>query len=196
MSSDKYYKPQKAPIDAERILNETASEALRAGVVIFTLDMAGVTACKGMSPFEQHLPLSKKTGGTIVENSNFFLQGIKPAQEALRGYYLLSYIPPPGTFDKNRRETYHRARVRVKRSGSEVRSRDGFFDSSNTSNFVVAAQNNRLQQAIFSPFLLNDLKLSLASGYAHALAPGYFLRSWMHMEGKAACTLYSWNWRP
>ena len=43
---------------------------------------------------------------------------------------------------------------------------------------------NTLQQAIYSPFLYNDLTLALASGYAHAPTSGYFLSSRLHLDGK------------
>jgi VWFA-related protein len=184
MRGDIFYDGRRLPMVQQRLFNEAANEAWHAGVVIFTLDMKGLTPGQQDPYGHNYIPLSKKTGGIVVENSNFLFKGIKPVQEAIRGYYLLSYIPPPNTFDSNRSENYHRIRVKVKRSGAEVHSRDGFIGTSAPSDFAVAPQSNTLQQAMFSPFLYNDLKLSLSSGYAHAPAPGYFLRSWMHLDGK------------
>jgi VWFA-related protein len=183
MSDDIYYDSRRLPAVQERLFNEAANEALRAGVVIFTLDTKGLNVWQKTSAPEKHIPLSKKTGGIIVEGSNFFLHGIKPVEEAMSGYYLLSYVPPENTFDENH-PVYHRIRVKVNLSGGEVHTRDGFFGSSHSANFASVPQTNALQQAIFSPFLYNDLKVSLYSGYAHAPTPGYFLGSWLHLEGK------------
>jgi VWFA-related protein len=186
MRSDIFYKAGSLPIIQERLFNEAANEAWRAGVVIFTLDMNGLNNEQQDSFGKRYLPFSQKTGGILVENSNFFFNGIKPVQESTRGYYLLSYIPPAGTFesDPQKMYKYHRVRIRVKRAGTEVHSRDGFLASSGASDFAAVPQTNTLQQAIFSPIRYDDLKLSLSSGYAHAPASGYFLRSWMHLDGK------------
>lgn len=183
MSNDIYYDGSKYKLAQERLFNEAANEALRAGVVIFTLDTKGLTVWQKTSASDKHLPLSRMTGGTVTENSNFFIQGIKPVEEAIRGYYLLSYLPPMNTFDENK-PMYHRIRVKVKRSGSTIHTRDGFFGSTQPSNFAAVKPTNTLQQAIFSPFRNNDLEVSLSSSYAHAPTPGYFIGSWLHLNGK------------
>jgi len=167
----------------DEVFNSVADEALRAGVTIMTMDMNGLSV-SGQNLAAKYLPLSKKTGGVIVTDSNYFLNGIGPAEEELKGYYLLSYSPPAKTFDDNHRNVYHHIRVKVKRPGIQVHSRDGFFGLAGRSNLVSNAQTHTLQEAIFSPFRYNDLGVSLASGYAHASKPGYFLRSWLHLEGK------------
>jgi VWFA-related protein len=160
-----------------------ADRAMRAGVVIYELDMKGLLASGGNSPTEEYLPLARKTGGILVENSNFFIHGLKPVDEGSKGYYLLSYIPPANTFnEKNSREIYHRVQVKVKRGGAEVHSRDGFLGTINPSSH--AARSTTLQEAVLSPFQFNDLELRLNSGYAYAPKPGYFLRSWLHLDGK------------
>jgi hypothetical protein len=167
----------------KRSFNEVANEALRAGVVILTLDMKGLEPTIN-PPEESYIPFSKKTGGIIVENSNFFLNGIGPAEEELKGYYLISFIPPANSFNESRPDVYHRIKVKVKRSRTEVHSRDGYLGAVLRSNSASVAEKNTLEEAIFSPFLYSDLKLDLASGYAYAPKPGYFLRSWLQLEGK------------
>lgn len=183
MSSDIFYEATRLPAVQERLFNEAANEALRAGVVIFTLDTKGLTVWQKTSASEKYIPLSQKTGGIIVENSNFFTHGAAPVQEAMSGYYLLSYVPPKEPSNETR-SVYHRIRLRTKRSGGKVHTRDGFFGPSHSADFAVVPQANTLHQAIFSPFLSNDLKVSLYSGYAYAAKPGYFLGSWLHLDGK------------
>jgi VWFA-related protein len=183
LSDDIFYDGSKYKAAQDRLFNEAANEALRAGVVIFTMDSKGLTVWQKTSPSDKYIPLSKKTGGIVVENTNFFLHGIGPVEEAIKGYYLLSYAPPENTIDENH-PVYHRIRVKVRRSGTEVYTRDGFFGSAQSSNFASVPQTNTLQQAMFSPFRNNDLKVSLFSGYAHAPTSGYFLGSWLHLDGK------------
>jgi VWFA-related protein len=169
-------------VGPDYLYDEMADRALRAGVVIYTLDMKGLMISGGNSASDRYLPLSKKTGGILVENSNFFIHGVRPVDEASKGYYLLSYIPPANTFhEKNDQDIYHRVKVKVKRRGAEVHSRDGFLGTTNPSKAVLRATT--LQEAIVSPFMHNDLELRLSSGYAYAPKPGYFLRSWLHLDG-------------
>jgi VWFA-related protein len=164
-------------LNIRQLFDKVADEALRAGAVIFTLDMKGLEVDKNVGSNETYIPVSKKTGGIIIEDSNFFLGGIGPAEEELKGYYLLSFIPPTNTFDENRRGSYRHIQVKVKRHGNKVRSRDGYFGTAHPPDLASTTEKNTLQQAIFSPFLYSDLRLSLASGYAYTPAPGYFLRS-------------------
>jgi VWFA-related protein len=171
-----------AGVGPEFLYDELADQALRAGVVIDTLDMTGLEMDSGLPAFSRYLPLSKKTGGILVENSNFFTHGIRPVNESSKGYYLLSYIPPANTFNKDNRNVYHRVRVKVKRRGIEVHSRDGFLGDPISPKPVLRATT--LQQAILSPFKYNDFELRVSSGYAYAPKPGYFLRSWLHLDGK------------
>jgi VWFA-related protein len=178
MSDDLFSDALRMPTLQARLINEAANEAWRAGVVILTWDL-----CHAGGNAARSNPLYRKTGGINFSNSNFLYKG-KPALDALSGYYLLSYIPPARTFEKKRRDKYHKITVEVKRPGAQVHSRDGFYGSPGASEFATVSPANTLRQAMFSPLLYNDLTLSLSSGYAHAPASGYFLRSLIHLDGK------------
>jgi VWFA-related protein len=174
---------RRLPKVQNRLLNEAADEAWRAGVVISTWDYCNTQIG---NPFGKFNVLFKKTGGIYTDDNNFLYKG-KPALDTLAGYYLLSYTPPANTFntvDIKSWEKYHKIGVYVKRPGTKVFSRDGFFASPSSSNFASAPQANTLLQAMVSPLVYNDLKFSLSSSYANTLASGYFLRSWMHLDGK------------
>lgn len=168
------------------LFNELADEALRKGIVIHTLDMKGLNVSENypIGYNEKYLPLSQKTGGILVDNSNFFINGIGPAAEEMKGYYLLAYKPPADTFAFKDGQLYHRIRIKVKRRGCTVRTRDGFFGLPDPPDLSAAAGRNPLRQAIFSPYLYNDLNVNLASGYTYASGTGYFIRSWMSLEAK------------
>jgi VWFA-related protein len=177
-------------------LNALADEALRAAAVIHTLDIRGLEAYFPMDTariasisrrlLEMELPFSKKTGGIFLKDDNFFVSssGIGGVHEELKGYYLLSYIPPENTFKNSGSGSYHRIRIEVKRPGSEVHSRDGFYGALNPSRESAPPGSNSLQAAILSPFKHNDLNMRLASGYAHTPKSAYFLRSWLHLDTK------------
>jgi VWFA-related protein len=204
----------------EDTFNPLADAALRAGVVIHTLDIRGLggppdinsengfdtslldpktglldpdlipeiipakaTKAVAIRDSQTPIPLSKKTGGIFIKDSNWFVNGIGPVQEELKGYYMLTYIPAPTTFRPESRNYYHQVQIKVKRPGSEVHARDGFFGIPEPVN-APANISSSLYTAIFSPFQYNDLKINLASGYIDDPQKGYLLQSSMHLNAK------------
>ena len=160
-------------------MNRLADEALRAGLVIHVLDINGLT-----SQFQSgESILAKKTGGVTVKNSNFFVSGLGYLKEEMKGYYMISYVPPANTFKPRNRDKYQRVKIKVKRKFSEIHTRDGFYGTTMSPENARPDKNGvPLREAIFSPFLYEDLKVHLASGYAKDPETGYFLRSWVHLE--------------
>jgi VWFA-related protein len=128
------------------------------------------------------LPLSQKTGGLYLEN-NFFINGIGDLEEEMRGYYLLSYIPPPNTFSKSGGNRYHDIKIEVKRKGVAIHTRDGFMGNPAALEAPTVTPPP-LVEAMFSPFQYNDLNVTLASGYIDNLKKGYLLPTWMHLDGQ------------
>jgi VWFA-related protein len=183
------------------IFDKLADEALRAGVVIHTLDMMGLVGDSTMRvenedsdtgkmqaamtarKLNKPLPLSRKTGGLFIENSNFYLSGIGNAAEEMKGYYLLTYVPPASTFTPAGAAAYHRMKIKVKRAGAEVHTRDGFYGSPESLKAQDRTQTP-LIQAMFSPFRYHDLPLDMAAGYIHDSLKGYLLRAWLHLDGR------------
>jgi VWFA-related protein len=192
-----------------RAYDRLADEALRARVVVHVMDMHGLIAPDmdiprnllqgkdldlariGQAPFavldkkktEPWNPLPFKTGGTLIKDCNFFLDGIgEQVNNMLQGYYLLSYIPPDGTFAKDSKNIYHKIKIRVKRHGMTVYARDGFYGR--TEEEAIPRYRNPLQEAVFSPFLNKDLSVNLASGYLDDVKTGYVLRSWLHVDAR------------
>ena len=167
--------------------NRLADEALRAGVVIHTMDAKGLEIVSNNNPLNAHAmsELSYKTGGLYVENSNFFVNGIgNDANNMIAGYYLVSYVPPSSTFNISRRNIYHRVDVRVKRKGAVVYTREGFYGRTGNEPDPAAPAIDPLQDAIFSPFLYADLNVNMAAGYVKDAKAGYLVRSWIHVDPK------------
>jgi VWFA-related protein len=217
-----------------KLYNDLADVALRAGVVVHTLDLALLagpeqiydfgaenTYNKTLPPFDPHkdtpgtdakaasgvlfriredltakkikdlnarmpVPLSEKTGGLLVADSNFpsSLSGIGRASEMIKGYYLLTYVPPANTFDKDSQNSYTTIQVKVKRSGCEVHTRNGFFREPEASSSPYENVHS-LQKAMYSPFRYNDLKVDIASGYFNDSEKGGMLQSSVHLDIKA-----------
>jgi VWFA-related protein len=169
-------------------LNALADEALRSGVVIHTLDLS----LEDSPIFRTDLPLSKMTGGSFIRGPSFWQSkdGIGSANELLKGYYLLSYIPPDNTFSKDNKtsnpKSYHQIKIKVKRGS--VYNRDGFFglvDKERYEEPSFPARDKTLQDVLYSPFQNTDINVNLSSSYAYFEPIGYFLRAWLHVDAKS-----------
>jgi VWFA-related protein len=176
-----YIETYKYQMQAERL----ADSAWRAGVVIHTLDIRGLTFEPLEADDQRLLPLSKRTGGLLLMNRNFFNEGIKDVDEEMQGYYLLSYIPPANTFQGPGKSTFHNIQIKVKRPFSEVHARAGFGGTAETLDALTIQHKTPLMAAMFSPFQNKDLQINLASGYADDMRKGYMLQAWLHLDGRA-----------
>lgn len=132
-----------------------ADLAIRSSVVIYGVDAGGlqvtsvsaadsnarnmVSGSEGNMLFNQELRarakliqmrrdgaarIAKETGGFLVADQNDFQ--LDKIIEEQGGYYLIGYRPSNETFNKQ----FHRLKARVKRGGFEVRTRSGFFGTS------------------------------------------------------------------
>ncbi len=193
--------------------NRLADSAMRAGVVIHTLDIMGLADAivdaqpmpvgirlpsnpgpisdiryqqmeLGFRQSYKPLPLSQKTGGVFLTGRNFFIDGIKDLEEDMKGYYLLTYIPPKSTSRQKDKAFYNQIKVKVKRPGYQVRTRDGYIDIDRSLETPAETQNPLLK-AMFSPFQHKDLEVNMAAGYMDDGQKGYGLKTWVHLDGNA-----------
>jgi hypothetical protein len=130
--------------------------------------------------------MPEKTGGLFVENKNFFVKGLGGVEEHLKGYYLLSYEPPPNTFSSDRTNAkYHKIGVVLNRKGLDVHTRDGFFGYTGSDAQQTSADiPNAMRDAIFAPFLATDVRVNLAAGFVNFPQQGYMIRAWVHVDAK------------
>ena len=177
-----------------------AEEALRAGVVVHSLDVRGLSGSDPRDFSGAINPLPAKTGGIFVTNSNYMVKGIgDDANNMIAGYYLISYTPPPSTFELNKKDVYHRVSVEVKRKGAVVYTRDGFYGRTESETDSKRPPANTLANAIFSPFQYADLNVNMTAGYikgpksvniytgparGYYTYPDYFVRAWIHVDSK------------
>jgi VWFA-related protein len=128
--------------------------------------------------------MAKQTGGFLISNTNDIGRGLQRIMGDLRGYYLIGYRPSEETFGKSgARAAFHSIKIRVKRPGLRVRSRNGFYgvteaerrsDPKSRSEILLAALN--------SPFQAGDINLRLTSLFSNDPRSGSFMRSMLYVD--------------
>lgn len=197
----------------QEALNRLVDSANRASVVFYTVDARGLQTLNstaaddtgGRSPVayrdqmlktrsefyysqEGLVYLAKQTGGLSFLNSNDMSRGITRALEDQRGYYLIGYIPDEATFQTPAgRKTFHSLNVKVKRPGTDVRFRTGFYGVPESETTPPAARTKReqLHGAIMSPFAAGEIPLQLTSLFGYEENAGLFISSMLHIDVSA-----------
>ncbi len=128
--------------------------------------------------------LAGVTGGIAYRNGNDLNWDLARMLEDQRGYYLLGYSPPSGTFDEKKGERpYHYLRVVLKTKGLTVRSRSGFFGA--TDEEIKPPSDNALEQmrnAMLSPFTSAGIGLRLTPIYAEVAGHGAVVRNLLDID--------------
>lgn len=195
-------------LDSMRRLVDLAN---RASVVIYTMDPRGLPTLGftaednigNMRPDQIQNALSKRssdymasqdgpnllareTGGFSIRNTNDLSAGMRQVLEDQRGYYLIGYRPEESTFDsKTGSRRFHDIKIKVKRQGLRVRSRNGFYGVVNeAARAVPRTRVAQLNAALTSPFNSNGIRLRLTSLFGNDPQMGSFIRSLLHIEGR------------
>ena len=173
-------------------LDKVVDLAMRAGVVVYTLDprglvTGGITAEDNTSftdttdalaaerrmflleTQETLIFLADQTGGRAIRNNNDLALGLKRISDDLRGYYVIGYTPPDDTFAApGRTPRFHKVEVTVKRPGLRVRTRKGFLGISDPDELSPPpSPRQALHDAAMSPFASSDIPVRAT------LVPGY-----------------------
>ncbi|HKP71016.1 MAG TPA: VWA domain-containing protein, partial [Pyrinomonadaceae bacterium] len=187
-------------------LQEVAEMANRSSVVVYTFDTKGMRSMSiGASDNtyeiidghrEQKVAtrtedfknsqdglvyFAKRTGGRAFLNSDNFNFGIEQALNEQSGYYLLAYIPTGESFDPAKRK-FNKLEVRVKRPGLYVSHRSGFFNEVAAGD--LASDGRKLANVLLSPFVENEIALSVNALYANDKKDGPYIRSFLHIDAK------------
>jgi VWFA-related protein len=104
--------------------------AAEAGVTVHTVDLAGVNnlGSKARTELDEGLrAVADELGGVYFGSSNDVAALLARLVAAEGGHYILSYIPPEGTFDSGGKPRFIPLSVTVSRPGVTVRTRSGFF---------------------------------------------------------------------
>jgi len=181
-------------------LQKIAEKAIRASVVIYSVDTGGLqttslTAADNFHGDGRQLQsliagrqrllwlrregsdlIARHTGGFQIRNSNSFeFDRIVQDQS---GYYLLGYRPTEETFNRK----FHHIKAKVKRSGMSLRTRLGFFGVSEEE--AVKTQLTRRDMAnlaLASPFAAQDIEVDLSSFFFNDKAYGSVVRSFVYV---------------
>ncbi|HUF05611.1 MAG TPA: VWA domain-containing protein [Aridibacter sp.] len=182
--------------------------ANRSSVVIYTTDARGLqtanfTAADSMSGqngvfinralsdrrFELNqtqdalIYMAENTGGLSFRNNNSIRRAIGGMLDD-QSYYLVGYEPDDEIFDPEKRR-FNKISVKVSRPDSEVRYRSGFFGI--TDEEVKAPKENmtndeRILDALVSPFARNEINLSLHTVYKGARKKDLSVGSYLHID--------------
>ena len=195
-------------MDAVRHLTDVAN---RSSVAIYSIDPRGLqtynlTAAdnpRGMTPqqvseaplrrSEQALRsqdglvmLARDTGGLFLYDTNDIDGALRKVMDDGQSYYLIGYHPDAATFDqKTGRAKFHRVQVRVKRPGLHVRSRSGFFGTTDRQQQPVAhTREAQLAHAFTSPFASGAIHVRLTTLFSSAPQSGAFLSGLLYIDGQ------------
>lgn len=189
-------------------LRRLIDQANRASVVIYTMDARGaeydgLTAADNTSGWKPEdikqaetdrreqlsetqgglRVLARETGGLAVLNSNDIAGGIRRVLDD-QSYYLVAYEPDAESFDPKTRK-FNRLDVRVTRPGARVRYRSGFFSATDDSRGKTPeSANQKMLNALSSPFAVNDISLKLNALFGNSTSIGPFIRSLMNISTK------------
>ena len=127
-------------------LRRIADAAARSRVVIYTMDMRGLTVGGGLSATQEPLyRLAADTGGRTLVNSNAFAAVVPGALQETSSYYLLAWTPEPEGQQKDR---FHRIEVGVRdRPELTVRAARGYYDAPPPAERPRASASRRRGQA-------------------------------------------------
>jgi len=126
--------------------------------------------------------LSEQTDGRAIVNRNGLDAGLKQIADDSSFYYLLGYNSQAATDGK-----FHELKVRVKRSGTEVRARKGYWAA--TAEDIARAANP-------TPETAKPIQQALAS-ISTSVQSGKFVRTWVGAErGENGKTRMTFVWEP
>jgi len=206
-----FFLPRPAILEAFRLL---VDEANRSFVIIHTINTMGVfspvtSGAKTGFSAEHHgrgltgsettaaitelhhqqqgpLELAHEAGGLTFSGNDYSI-GLGQALADSEGYYVLGYQPDASTFQHadGKRADFHQIKVKVKKSGLQVRTRSGFFGIPDAeTRLEPRTPEEHLWRIAASPFVATDLGIHVAPIFAH-LKSGDLFRVFLHFDGNA-----------
>lgn len=130
--------------------------------------------------------LAERTGGIFERNRNDLGTSIERIMQDQQGYYLLGYRPDESTLQANAGRRLHHLNVKVKRSGTRVRSRASYLGISDEDRRSrPKTRGEQLTAALISPFAAGDIGVQLTSLFGdEPNGGGTYLRSLLHIDAK------------
>jgi VWFA-related protein len=113
---------KRSNFDFENELKKTVGKLSKSNVTIYTLDTRGAVRRKEYQ--DSLIEIADETGGISFYNSLNFKEGFGRVIRDLDHQYVLCYSPAP----HQKQGTYHKIKVVCKKSGADLRYRNGYFD--------------------------------------------------------------------
>jgi VWFA-related protein len=115
--------------------------------------------------------LAHETGGLMIPESNDIAASVERVFDAMGSYYLVGFEPPQDAFElaSNGHPVFRHIIVRVKRTGAHVRTRSGFYGTTeNPEALRKPSAELRLANSLKSPFGSSGLDIDLRSSFLGA----------------------------
>lgn len=129
--------------------------------------------------------IAKMTGGLAFLNNNDMNWALERVMEDQRGYYLLGFQPDSNTFRPKPGGNYHSIRVRLTRKGLNVRSRTGFFGTTDEAmQPSYATPGSQLRAALLSPFAATGIGVRVTPVYLNSTPKGPLVRNLVYLDPK------------
>jgi hypothetical protein len=199
-------------------LDRVIDQAMRAGVVIYSLDCRGLQTAGLQATDNLKTPrfrgdtleaavraaagdrfefnrdtqegmryLAEQTGGFAVLDTNDLARGLGRITDDVRGYYVIGYVPPDGTFVRQgQKPRLHRISIDVTRPGLRVKTRKEFLgisDPPDVTSPLTPAQE--LVHGATSPFAATDIALRATTLPGYSPADGMFVRTLLQIDAHA-----------
>jgi hypothetical protein len=129
--------------------------------------------------------LARETGGLAIINNNDLSGGIRKILDD-QSYYLIGYEPDLETFDP-KTSKFNKLEIKVTRPGVKARYRSGFFGVSDDPMLKlkpVQTNEQRVLDALTSPFAVNQIALKLNALYFNSTRSGSSIRSLLHIKAQ------------
>jgi VWFA-related protein len=164
-------------------LQDVADAANRNNASIYALDPRGLTVEDNSYLKDTLYVLANNTDGRAIVGANSYADGLRSVLRDSSAYYLLGYSSDLTAADGK----FHEIKVRVKRPGTEVRARKGYW----------APTAEAAAKAAASP--TPDAPAAVTRALSSITAPtgGRLIRTWMgSSRGEAGKTRVSFVWEP
>ena len=125
-------------------MQEIINAANRGNVTIYPLDPVGLTLENRLGDKGTLYQLASETGGRPIINTNDFSAGLNRVFEAASAYYVLGDTPTRTEDDGK----YHKISVKVKRPGTHVLARQGYFAPSSKELAAAAEASSRVREPL------------------------------------------------
>jgi VWFA-related protein len=192
-------------------LDRVIDQAMRAGVVIYSLDARGLqtggllasdniknqqedgvrSAGGDRTQFNRDTQegmayLAEQTGGFAVLNTNDLPGGLGRITDDIRDYYVIGYSPSDGTFARpGEKPSLHKISIKATRPGLRVKTRKEFLgmtDPPDLAGPTTPAQ--QLIHAATSPFAATDIALRATTLPGYSPEQGTFVRALLHIDAR------------